>query len=291
MIPPVIISMLVAGLVAFVLYKEQEASAIRQARQTARAVARQVSAERFVYTNEVIGKLRKDGIVPNTVRPKAIDQYGSEPGAIPLPATFVHLTSATVNTGGGPYTLDLISRWNLNPNKKPDNPWKADALMYLEQHPDQLREQLTGEGESTRYFAVTADVASVEACVTCHNEHPKSEKRDFKIGDVMGGLVVSVPMSKEIAAAKASAFRVALIILGAFLGVLVVQFLLQWLIIGKPLLRALNELERAADRISMGEVDVPIKSLGDDEIGRLGGAFERMRVSLASAMQQLEKQE
>ena len=46
-----------------------------------------------------------------------------------------------------------------------------------------------------RYLtAVYPDKALSPACVSCHNEHPKSARKDWKQGDVMGGLVVRVAL-------------------------------------------------------------------------------------------------
>jgi hypothetical protein len=46
-----------------------------------------------------------------------------------------------------------------------------------------------------RYFqAVYPDLAVTEGCIGCHNAHPDSPKRDFNINDVMGGLVISIPL-------------------------------------------------------------------------------------------------
>jgi hypothetical protein len=48
---------------------------------------------------------------------------------------------------------------------------------------------------SARYFqAVYPDLAVTEGCIGCHNAHPESPKRDFKVNDVMGALVISIPM-------------------------------------------------------------------------------------------------
>ncbi len=45
------------------------------------------------------------------------------------------------------------------------------------------------------YFtAVYADVAVAPVCTSCHNEHKDSPKRDFKLGDVMGGVVIRIPL-------------------------------------------------------------------------------------------------
>jgi len=37
-------------------------------------------------------------------------------------------------------------------------------------------------------------LVELPSCVECHNPHPRSPKRDFKSGDVMGALVVRVPL-------------------------------------------------------------------------------------------------
>ena len=31
-------------------------------------------------------------------------------------------------------------------------------------------------------------------CVSCHNDHKDSPRRDFKIGEVMGGVVIRIPV-------------------------------------------------------------------------------------------------
>ena len=45
--------------------------------------------------------------------------------------------------------------------------------------------------------------------------------------------------------------------------------------------RRIRRLERAADRIAKGRFDEPVVDRGDDELGELAAAFERMRVQLA----------
>ena len=45
--------------------------------------------------------------------------------------------------------------------------------------------------------------------------------------------------------------------------------------------RRIRRLERAANRIAEGAFDEPVVDLGDDELGELAAAFERMRVQLS----------
>ena len=45
------------------------------------------------------------------------------------------------------------------------------------------------------YFqAIYADRAFSQACIGCHNAHPRSTKQDFKINDVLGGVLISFPL-------------------------------------------------------------------------------------------------
>jgi hypothetical protein len=50
---------------------------------------------------------------------------------------------------------------------------------------------------NARYFqGVYADRAVSQTCVTCHNTHPNSPRRDYKLNDVMGGIVITIPIGE-----------------------------------------------------------------------------------------------
>lgn len=62
---------------------------------------------------------------------------------------------------------------------------------------DNSGENFYGEeklGDVTYFTAVYPDVAVSPACTTCHNDHKDSPRTDFDIGDVMGGVVIRVPL-------------------------------------------------------------------------------------------------
>ena len=63
-----------------------------------------------------------------------------------------------------------------------------------QRHPEEnyYTEELLG-GRS--YFtAIYADRATLPSCVECHNQHARSPRHDFKLNDVMGAMVVRVPL-------------------------------------------------------------------------------------------------
>lgn len=67
---------------------------------------------------------------------------------------------------------------------------------------------------------------------------------------------------------------------------LLAYFFLRYLM--KTLTSSLVHLANKADEISKGELDNPIEVKGVDEIGRLGSAFEKMRVSLKTRLEELD---
>ena len=68
------------------------------------------------------------------------------------------------------------------------------GLNYIADNPGKnfyAEEELGG----VKYFtAVYPDVGVAPACVSCHNKHKDSPRTDFKLGEVMGGVVIRIPL-------------------------------------------------------------------------------------------------
>jgi HAMP domain-containing protein len=265
----------------FVIYRQEKRSVIAQARQTAHSIGAQIAADRAMYTEKVVQKL----VAEHSDITFADMKNVGAPKTLPLPASFVHLTSNVVNSKGL-HTVDLLSLWNINPDKKPPTEEIRHALEELVKAPDQQQEIIVDQGPTAHFTSFTADMASAQGCVDCHNRLPESPKHDFRLGDVMGGLMVSVPLTKPLADASDNAMLLTVGLIGVFGIVILLIASIQWTYISKPLLK----LERSADAISLGELEDPVVAESKDEVGSLALAFERMRVSLARAMANLEKE-
>jgi hypothetical protein len=115
-------------------------------------------------------------------------------GFPPLPEQMLRLASESVQQKGAEFHYVLRSLWPINSKDAPETATEKTGLQYLLDHADSnyySEESLGGR----RYFtAVYPDRAIVPACVQCHNRHPNSPKNDFKPGDIMGGIVVRVPL-------------------------------------------------------------------------------------------------
>ena len=69
---------------------------------------------------------------------------------------------------------------------------RVAAMDAITKNPDQ---PYTGEetlGKDRYFTAVYADRAISDACVGCHNKHEESPRHDFKLNDVLGGIVIRV---------------------------------------------------------------------------------------------------
>ena len=175
----------------------------RQVRHSTKKAAEiatiQIVEDRKQYTKNIIGKLKKDGVTD--VHPNR--NYTNLDGGIPLPATFVQEVSNAINEQGV-YSYDLLSKWNINKGKNLRTDFEKDAFDFLYQKEGEVFSRfMEHNGIFTLRYA-TPDVASAEACVKCHNTHEESPKKDFKLGEVMGILVVNIPIGTM--SAKTEAF-------------------------------------------------------------------------------------
>ena len=94
--------------------------------------------------------------------------------------------------------------------------------------------------------------------------------------------IVMAVMPVEVIPALASRISIPLLALLSVLGVLIAASI-PW--VTSQLSRPLSTLAQAASRIARGHLETPIEIVGEDEVGRLGLAFERMRLSLKKQME------
>ena len=99
---------------------------------------------------------------------------------------------AADETDNDDYWLSLRSLTPINYANGPLTPLEEQGLQYVMTNPDKAFYAEDDSAGQPSTVAIYADVASVEACVTCHNNHPESPRRDFQLGDVMGGVIIRV---------------------------------------------------------------------------------------------------
>lgn len=147
-----------------------------------------MESDRTVYTKNVVNRLQnKENVI------KASEHWEDDK-ALPLPAQMFRMGAEMVAKKDAGFTYSLLSMWPLNKQNKPSTDVETKGLEFVAANKGKnfyAEEDLGGK----KYFtAVYADTAVAEACVKCHNEHKDAPRTDFKLGDVMGGVVLRIPL-------------------------------------------------------------------------------------------------
>lgn len=148
-----------------------------------------IAADREVYTRHAVERMQMKGVV-------AVSERWEEKNTLPLPAQFLLESGRYVGKQGLGMQYRLISFWPINKRNVAANALESIGLGAVVTNPDRPYKGITKVGD-TRYFeAVYADLAVAQSCAGCHNAHPDSPKRDFKVNDVMGAIVVSIQLGQ-----------------------------------------------------------------------------------------------
>jgi hypothetical protein len=150
-----------------------------------------IAADRTFYTIHVVERLQKEGTVVSA------ENWRSKRNLLPLPAQFLMESSELAAKAGVKVRYRLISLWPINPQNGPYNDEERNALEAVRKNPDKAVTASVKIGDENYFQAVYADRAVSQACVGCHNGHPRSPKKDFKMNDVMGGLVIEIPIDRR----------------------------------------------------------------------------------------------
>ena len=149
-----------------------------------------IEADRIFYSIHVVERLQKGGGT------KAAENWRAEKNLLPLPAQFLIESSELAAKTGSKVRYRLISLWPINPGNAPDSQAEKQGLEALRDHPERSVTGTVKIGDQAYFQAIYADRAVSKACIDCHNAHSGSPKTDFKMHDVMGGLVIEIPLEK-----------------------------------------------------------------------------------------------
>jgi HAMP domain-containing protein len=187
----------------------------------------------------------------------------------------------------------------LNPTNPRDHAtdWEVDVVNMFRQNPTRAEvvgERDTPEGRSL-YLARPIQIKD-PACIACHST-PDAAPRTmietygsnngfgWKVNDIVGAQVVSVPTALPVQRARYT-FKVFLLSLaGIFVfAIAMLNLLLYWLVI-----RPVKRLSKLADEVSLGNLEAgDFRTRSRDEIGVLTEALSRMKASMVQAIKMLE---
>jgi hypothetical protein len=149
-----------------------------------------LQADRTFYTTHVVERMQAKGVV-------VASENWQEKNTLPLPAQFLSESNRLAGIARAGISYRLISLWPINKRNGPKTEFEHRGLQETLQNPDRRYSEVVMIGGDPYVQAVYADRAVSQACIGCHVAHPDSPKRDFKMNDVMGGMIITIPLKNK----------------------------------------------------------------------------------------------
>jgi class 3 adenylate cyclase len=151
-----------------------------------------ISSVRSYYASNVVGR-----VLSSQGQTRVAHNYEAIPGAIPIPATLSLELGRVISEQQGNISYRFVSDYPFReraPHKL--DAFESNALASLRERPNRnvVGVSWTLSSDSVR---LVSPVIMGAACVSCHNSHPESPKRDWKVGDVRG--IQEVTITQRIA--------------------------------------------------------------------------------------------
>ena len=156
-------------------------------RQMADALHTVLETDRTVYTRLIVNRL--------VLEEKVLEasEHWKDDKALLLPAQMFRAGAEMVQEKNAGFSYALLSLWPVNKQNKPRTEVEKTGLQYVTDNPGENYYAEETLGDTTYFTAVYPDTAVAQACIQCHNGHKDSPRRDFKMGDVMGGVIIRIP--------------------------------------------------------------------------------------------------
>ena len=149
-----------------------------------------IEADRTFYTVHVVERLQNKGTL-------VASENWRGANTLPLPAQFLMESGDLAAKTGMKVQYRLMGLWPINKQNGPFTEFEHKGLEEVQMDPERPYTGIISSGKERWFGAVYADRAVTQACIGCHNAHPNSPKRDFKMNDVMGGIVITIPLSQQ----------------------------------------------------------------------------------------------
>ena len=174
--------------------------------------------------------------------------------------------------------------------------WESDIVTWFKSHQDE--KELVGERDNstgrTLYLSKPIKITNPN-CLACHDTPATAPSTllstygdangfGWKMNEVIGAQIVSVPMTLPLERAEKTFYT--------FLGLITAVFALVGILLHSFVIKRIITISEQADKVSMGELQIEeLKTTGNDEIASASQSFNRMHRSLVNAFEMLEDDE
>ena len=146
-----------------------------------------IQADRTIYSTHVVERLQDLKVIV------AAEEWKAK-GTVPLPAQMLQMAGQEIQGLGLGLRVRLASLGPIYKKNGPADQFERTGLETVAKNPRKPYTGVVIENDKQFFKAIFADRAVSTACVSCHNSHELSTKKDYKLYDVMGGIIISFPI-------------------------------------------------------------------------------------------------
>ncbi|MBI5903632.1 MAG: DUF3365 domain-containing protein [Deltaproteobacteria bacterium] len=240
-------------------------STIDEAKTSARETIEQFKLIRAYYTENVVKKVKESSSLNVSYNHK------DQKDAIPLPATMIHDLSELIGANKDGLLLRLYSAYPF-PNRasRTLDDFEKQSLEHFKSTDAAFIRTGVFDGKEVVRVAI-ADRLTKETCVGCHNTHPESPKKDWKLNDVRGVLEVIVPVDAQLAANRGLNYKVA----GIQFAIIVVTLSVLIVTVKRSALNPMEKIISALNRAAEGDLSKRVEISTNDEFGSAGRSLNQ----------------
>ena len=261
---------MLAGL--FIIYQQEEDKMDLMLTNRAKVLSQQILISRAYISQNYVGKIKKSKAGADV---QVLKEHANTPDAIPIPATAVREMGEEA-AKGGLYNARLVSQNPINSLNQPKDAFENEAMRAIMSGAESYARRDDVNGVQTFRRAVV-DKAVSGACIGCHT--------NSQVGDVLGMLSVSLPMSEATALSNKSVMQNG----GLMFGIVAIIVMVTYFMLRSIVLRPLAQMTGISMDIAKGEGDltkrVPVN--GSDEIAHLGSYFNEFIEKLQQMMKKV----
>lgn len=187
----------------------------------------------------------------------------------------------------------------LNPSNIEDKADEFEATLVQRFLKDNNVKELSGFrslGNKDFFYIARPIVITDASCLKCHSTPELAPKGmlkiygskngfNWKLNEVIGTQVVSVPASQVFQNARQSF----VLVMGIVVSIFALTIFLANLWLKRFIVRPIKQIVRVAEAVSTGDMEAEFEKTSNDEVGNLVEAFTRMKLSLGMAMKRFEQ--
>ncbi|MDQ1362626.1 MAG: methyl-accepting chemotaxis protein [Pseudomonadota bacterium] len=246
--------------------------------EAARASLNAAANARMFYAREIVSKAAAKGLIIS-------HDFKGQPDKIPLPATLIAALADADKSGN---EMRLYSRYPFSfrtAEETRQDAFEQDALNWLEANPAGEFHRIEWRDGASVFRLAKADIMVSESCINCHNNHPASPKKDWKVGDMRGVMSVSIPIDVIKTQVNARYLSVTVEVVVCMVIAVVVVF---WMV-KNSISAPARELVEDLNRLANGDFTHKIRVHSGDEVGQVAASAAKLQQDMGDIVKSINQ--